>query len=267
MIPMKVVLHYRDPEGVDHERELGPFNQGVVIKKRDPTAPLSAYDVATDTAVARLWHSGWLVEEGDIPSNWITGGNAAVYYDNLFIQPYTPPQAQPRSMADMETQGDAEAYSRTLEALITARSFTVMLMTAMERRLRAAGEEFDHHTPDDPLERDSNAQITDEALSHVLLGAADRGLEAGELDRGVVAELDGSMTPLAMASRIEPGQVFLCLEHLESDGKCDCGLIPYVPRDEQDRLRAGLTALRDGNVFGYQSAEEMAAAILDGSWS
>lgn len=42
---------------------------------------------------------------------------------------------------------------------------------------------------------------------------------------------------------------------------------PMVPEADAAHLRAGLTALRDGDVFGYQSAEEMAAAILDGSWS
>lgn len=63
MVPVKVTLISADGH---EEVELGPFSQGVHIKKFDPTAPLSIYDTAgqpTKNAVARFFPNlGWMIE-------------------------------------------------------------------------------------------------------------------------------------------------------------------------------------------------------------
>jgi hypothetical protein len=43
-----------------------------------------------------------------------------------------------------------------------------------------------------------------------------------------------------------PGQVWLCVEHLESGSEhCTCGLVPYVPRADVERLRTALRRIAD----------------------
>jgi hypothetical protein len=65
--------------------------------------------------------------------------------------------------------------------------------------------------------------------------------ERGRLRGTWVLTADGR-SALAQAqghseSRVEPGQVWLCLDHLESGEGCTCGLMPYLPRAEAERLR------------------------------
>ena len=45
------------------------------------------------------------------------------------------------------------------------------------------------------------------------------------------------------SNKIRPGQVWLCLEHLE-EGECSCGLTPYVPRSDLERAETEIDRLQ-----------------------
>lgn len=79
------------------------------------------------------------------------------------------------------------------------------------------------------------------------------------VDRGAMAD--------AVLTALDHGDDFA--DYLPARGAVPLAPLPQRAEDaaEAARLRAGLTALRDGNVYGYDSAEHMAAAILDGIWS
>lgn len=76
MIPVQVTLVNNDGE----EWVAGPFNQGVVIKQFDRTAPLTIYDVAGEigsNAIARYLHPvGWVLE----------GAARQGFFEHVFVQ-------------------------------------------------------------------------------------------------------------------------------------------------------------------------------------
>jgi hypothetical protein len=87
-------------------------------------------------------------------------------------------------------------YEDRLSMLVTDglpnhRRLELWISLADERRLRASIARFNEQVPDDPLDPTS-----DEDLAIAFSGCALRGLDAGESDDGVWADLDGTLRAL-----------------------------------------------------------------------